>query len=552
MKSKTKTLKKYNYNYNYNTNTKDRTNKSNSLQSHIKCNANNKNKTKKRRHNDNAYNAYNAYNNEVGGEVIDTGGYGCIFRPALKCNKKDINRYDKDKGTNRSYITKLMTAENAEKEYNDIVKYKKELSAIPNYKDYYLVDDIFICTPDKLSKDDLKHYKNKCRALPKRGITKENINNSLDKMRALNMPDGGLDIGNWLTALKNKTLGKSLSQPLVKLNNSLIDLLNNGIVPMNNKNIYHCDIKESNILVEDGDGDKDGDKDEDKLYTRLIDWGLSTEYEYSNSNSNSKPGPLPKILTNRSFQYNMPFSGILFNLKLNELYEELLIDNPSPDYYLIRGFAIDYILVWLKERGVGHFKIINNLINCMFMHEDKNKSKEEIKREKSSIRNFAADLTKEHDKEYKEDEDEDDDVPISEYVYTYYYVSNYLTEILSKYTRNGKLYLVEYFNEVFIKNLDLWGFIISYSAILEELCDHYDNLSDCEIKLFEKIKQIIIRFLFETAITPIDVNHLTEELKGLNGLFRTCVKPFTKRLSSSSQEIKNETIFTETTADEEN
>jgi len=41
--------------------------------------------------------------------------------------------------------------------------------------------------------------------------------------------------------------------------------LTNGIVPMNNANIYHCDIKETNVLV---------DKQGGNIKTRLIDWGL--------------------------------------------------------------------------------------------------------------------------------------------------------------------------------------------------------------------------------------------------------------------------------------
>jgi serine/threonine protein kinase len=53
------------------------------------------------------------------------------------------------------------------------------------------------------------------------------------------------------------------------INNSLMELLVNGIVPMNNRNIYHCDIKDSNVLLDDSSNE---------LKSRLIDWGLSTEY----------------------------------------------------------------------------------------------------------------------------------------------------------------------------------------------------------------------------------------------------------------------------------
>ena len=51
-----------------------------------------------------------------GGKVIASGGFGCIFRPALKCKtRKNIP----------GQITKLMTAKHAHTEFNEIEKFKK-------------------------------------------------------------------------------------------------------------------------------------------------------------------------------------------------------------------------------------------------------------------------------------------------------------------------------------------------------------------------------------------------------------------------------------------
>ena len=50
-----------------------------------------------------------------GGKVIASGGFGCIFKPALKC-ENDANNTE----TYNNKITKLMTIKNANEEYKQI------------------------------------------------------------------------------------------------------------------------------------------------------------------------------------------------------------------------------------------------------------------------------------------------------------------------------------------------------------------------------------------------------------------------------------------------
>ena len=50
--------------------------------------------------------------NKQGGKVLASGGFGCVFKPALKCVGK--NKRDKDK------ISKLMTNRHATDEYDEI------------------------------------------------------------------------------------------------------------------------------------------------------------------------------------------------------------------------------------------------------------------------------------------------------------------------------------------------------------------------------------------------------------------------------------------------
>ena len=67
----------------------------------------------------------------TGGNVIASGGYGCVFSPALKCEGTTKRETGK--------ISKLMTSTRAKDEYAEILSIKEKLDEIENYKDYFLV-----------------------------------------------------------------------------------------------------------------------------------------------------------------------------------------------------------------------------------------------------------------------------------------------------------------------------------------------------------------------------------------------------------------------------
>ena len=393
---------------------------------------------------------------QKGGKVIASGGFGCIFQPALTC---DNSHTTTDRDTNK--ITKLMTVKNATDEYTQIDKFNTVLQTIPNYDNYFLLKDITLCKPAKLTNVDLDNYK-KCKALKKKGITIKNINKSLDKILALNMPDGGIDVETFVYQY-------FVPSNIIKLNNSLINLLVNGIIPMNKLNVYHCDIKDGNVLVK---------ITEMGLEPRLIDWGLSFIH-------NDKKG-IPRKIYRRPFQYNVPFSSILFNKEFLKTYNEFLIMHPNPNYYQIREFVVNYIFIWNEIRGPGHLKAINDIVK------------------KLTISNLTA-IKKEKIKEH-----------FVEYDFTYYYIVEYLSKILEKYTQNSKIDLMSYFNTVFLKNIDIWGFTMTYIALYEHLYVSFDTLTEIQIQFLNKIKYIIIHFLFESPIEPINVSLLVDELTKLN------------------------------------
>jgi len=397
----------------------------------------------------------------IGGKVIASGGFGCVFSPALKCKGKTTRR--------KNSISKLLTKKHALDEFNEVQIFKKKLNKILNYENYFLLDDFEICKPAKLTKSDLIDYKEKCSALPKDKITQENINTSLDKVFALNMPNGGLAIDDFL--LKNNSY-----KNIVDLNNTLIKLLIYGIIPMNKKNIYHCDIKDSNILVDNSSG----------LKTRLIDWGLSTEY-VANINQS-----FPKSWRNRPFQFNVPFSIIIFSDLFFDKYSKYIKQGGKLDYENLKPFIIDYIHLWIEERGPGHFSFINSIMFMLFSNELDN-----------------------IDKKNKE--------KIIENEFTLPHIYNYIIKILLNFTnfrKDGSLNLRIYLDTVFIKIVDIWGFIMSYLPIFESLFKNYENLNKIEKQLFESLKNIFIKYLFSPRIIAINEVELTNNLKDLNKIFR--------------------------------
>jgi len=414
-----------------------------------------------------------------GGKAIASGGFGCIFKPAIKCKTRKNN-------TNAG-ITKLMKIKYAKTEYKEIQEFKNLLDDIPNYGDYFLLDGFSLCEPDELTKEDLEKFDKKCKSLKKMDITESNVNKSLKNLMALNMPYGGVDVGDYIQ--KNRMDYKKIH----KMNVSLIELLKKGIVPMNEREIFHCDIKDSNILVkQESEQETETETETEKEHnvkTRLIDWGLSTTYKSGEN--------IPKPLRNRPFQFNVPFSVVLFNDKFTKMYSDFLKKNKTPSFFIIRSFVINYVIAWINKRGPGHLKALNNIFKEFF---------------ERGLINI--------EKQFKED--------LIEFDFTFYFIFEYISYVLFKFTKNGKFEKMEYFTEVFLKNLDIWGFTMTYLPVLEYLSNYYNKLCKCELEIFDKIKEMIL-YIIECSYVPIDVDKIVSKLEELNILFLCAAKKSTTR-----------------------
>ena len=398
-----------------------------------------------------------------GGKVMSSGGFGCLFIPKLKCkNKMTIKKGEK-------YVSKLMMKKHAEIEYELVNKFKKILQVIPNYDNYFLLNNISLCDNlQKITNKDLLDFDIKCNPLYKNKITSKNINDNLDKIAFLNMPNGGVDIDDYLMDKKGKDY--------VIFNNVMIKLLKNGIEAMNNLGVYHNDLKGSNILIDDSK--------KYNIKARIIDWGLSFIYYKSPKNTIND---IPLNIRNRNIQFNLPLSIIMFQQSFISKYEEYIKVNINKEKYNLTNFILSYSKYNFEKNGNGHIKYVEKILYLLFIND---KIYENITRDK-----------------YVE-------IKIKEYYVNYFY------EILVNYTNmNGIFEIEKYFDNVFIKNLDVYGFIISYVYIIEDLFNNYDKLNESGIILYNKIKIIFLKYLFSNSTKIIDKNELINNLKSLNKYF---------------------------------
>jgi hypothetical protein len=400
-----------------------------------------KNKTKKQR-------------KQKAGKPIASGGFGCVFSPALKCKKETQAKVGK--------VSKLMIKEDAEEEYKELVRFKPTLQTIPHYQDFFLIDDVDLCQPDPLSAKDLEDYDVKCKPLIQAGITSGNINDNTVRLLSLNMPDGGVELGEYIKSIVHK-------HEFIEINNSLISLLKGGIKPMNDRKIYNCDIKDSNILV---DRNAKGE-----LLMRIIDWGLSAKVTGNE---------IPVAIQGRPIQFNLPFSLILYNGVFEKMYDEFLKKNKNPDHESTRLFVYNYIYKWIQERGLGHMAAVDKIFLVLYGNQLKHM-------------------------------DAESKVLTIEFGASYYYIVNYLTAILQKYTKNGELQVNKYTETVFLKIVDVWGFLISYLQIYELL--HYSHKSAKNEIICDEIKRILMEYLYKPRVEAIPMDMLEKDLRNLNALF---------------------------------
>lgn len=266
-----------------------------------------------------------------GGSAIASGGFGCVFRPSLKC---------KNKKTKKNHVSKLMLKKYATDEINDTSKFIKEINSIKDKEKYFIIPK-HLCSPSSLSSKDKENYDMKCTSLMKHNITSKNVNNKLNKLNIIQLPEGGTDLSIYF---ENNIIDVN---SFIKINTQLIKLLLYGIVSINKKYVYHLDVKSSNILIKDD-------------FIRLIDWGLSLKIK----------NEIPIGLKFRPFHYNMPYSIILLNDEVNLYINEFLKINNNID--MLTGFMKKLYETKISSEilGTHHDNLIRFLLKILYPDKD--------------------------------------------------------------------------------------------------------------------------------------------------------------------------------------
>jgi hypothetical protein len=414
--------------------------------------------TKTKKYNNKRVKKKGTYKRVKGGKPIKSGSYGCVFKPVLKCDKNKSAELENG-------ISKLMEEDAAKIEFDTILEVQRHIKGIPNNNDYFLVNDIKMCAPDKLSNEDLNDFDTVCNDIVKyTGYDKNIINNNLKHFKIINMPYGGIDLNEfWKRMMDIPAREKKKIFALV--NSILIQLLENGIIPLNQTGFYHLDVKGGNILVSD-----------DIKYARLIDWGVSQKLNENNITPS-------KFI--QEFQFNIPFTNILFNLNINKWIQEeftkMNIKNKnikSISLLTMKTIVKNIMDKAMKDRGEGHYMVILYYIIVLYNLDDKLDQPEST--------TFASDR-----------------------------ICTYIATALMNYTNsNGVFQLKKYCAEVYLHNVDVWGFIMSYIQIII-YAKEIKGAKKYKKEFIKAVSDIIINYCYNPkyAISPIPVDKVIADLR---------------------------------------
>ena len=418
-----------------------------------------------------------------GGAAFVKGGFGCVFKPALNCKMPEVS-------TNPNYVSKLIGAKHAKREYEYITNIKKKLQHLPpNIKKFFLLDNVTMCEPGPLTESDKVKIEEVCGYILTRftddvtqePINSKNINNNLHKFKIINMPALSMSLSNYI-------IKRDLTPiDLINLNNNIIEYLTTVIPVLYKNGVVHGDIKPDNLMFNVADNNT----------LVLIDWGLSYILDDERKN-------VPEALQSLATQWHHPFSSFLFKHRVTKKYELLL--EKFKKYGVkttrdnLREFALSEYRNFIDTRDTQFLFLNDTLTNAY--------SEELTKKFKSLGKSYAY--------EY-----------ISEIVINY--IVEYIIDVLIKYTINYKLELSRYFYEVYLLNQDTWSIMSTYNDLIENI-PFMTKLTSVEKKLINnKLINILTHNLYKNGDKVVNIAKIVDDIKELNNyLMSISSKPSVK------------------------
>ena len=413
-----------------------------------------------------------------GGKALGAGSYGCVFNPMLDCADEKINPDSKGR------ISKLFIKPEGTNEKNLLDKVLPFISQIKNNQEYFIPNSneafkLVLCKPGQLKDEDDKEDLIKCSNLRKLNrderFDNEKVAELINKPRPdyeleiLQEENGGEDFKEFIDSMPSNNF------LLSALNEKILRLIQNGIMPLNNLGIIHCDIKPENMVIKPTLSEyMKGRANFNNFTIRVIDWGLSVIYKPLLP---SRFGEIRKEMITHVFQFNLLLSNVLFNseslLAINQNYIPPIPGNKQQNIQSIDKLnKLCHAIYSYNKSKSKHFPLIKETINKLF-----NKS-------------------------------EGDETKVKEVI------TNFLKRIIFKYIKyrgEAERYLFNYFKEVYIHNVDIFGTLMYYVNLILN-----NQLNEPQLS---KLKIVCIKYLYSAQIATktISYHHLSKDLNKIFG-----------------------------------
>lgn len=397
-----------------------------------------------------------------GGKVIDSGGYGCVFKPALKCRSIEPSKTTPSNSLSQTtvYVSKIMNSSDAEEEYNLLNKFA---SIIKNSRKtdmfrFMVLSGITMCHISPTEEDKNDYIKECSRLAEKNGI------NNISDMVSLNIPYAGKNLLKMFNELRfqNSQINRGIMIDYFK---KMKGLFRGGVVLLyeTTPKIIHGDIKEENMLCQYSETFT-------SIYDdiKLIDWGLS--FTYNESNQQDRLEAIRQI-ARRPLQFNLPFGVLLFSDYFYKKYtSDVLIplrSNPQRLVELVRQFC-------------------NRYYDDSFFKNGKDDSKADSLKD---FNTFVYMVMGEADRSILR-------------ISLPSYIRINLSKILIKYTRNGRFEKEIYAYDYYLPMVDIYGFILTYGNVLSYLLQtrnmsrmtNTTNITNLSVFIARQLKKYCLEF----------------------------------------------------------
>ena len=428
-----------------------------------------------------------------------------------------------------------MRKEEAQREINNIKILNEATRAMKHRGDMFVgfsqrgqtKDTFFDCPPEALPAAELADF-GTCKSLVKAGFLASTVNipANLDKLRILNSPYGGIGL---LEAFQ-ATMDHTSRAPVVGLSIALRALLLIGIEPMNRRGIIHGDIKDDNVVVDvlgqqqalsmvtPDDIVKDlrdvrGSPPSPAVRARLIDWGQMID---ARKNTLGERGFPEELADGRVLAWNCPPSIILFMDGLQDAITDTVAAEAPP--ITKRGRSTPARAAVMRNLAVKIYKAYRKQVGQLG-HDG------ELQR---ILGQFYAPLPV----------GVDDPSPACS---AQEVIVQYLASALDAYVGPDNRFMRKaYFEEVFIRNIDVYGLIMCYLPVLEKQA--------MSLAASRAIRDLLVTYCFSPtyAGAPIPVSSVAGAMESIGELLgqppSLHVRRMPKRFQSSSKDKRTPSL----------